>query len=196
MATYDYKLSRNISWFLVTNPAIAKINFKFKRYKVYPTAYRSDVAYALKGEKIQVRIKNLKAGLGAQYYYGLDELVVPPTFNLNNYRDQAYLIHECTHAHLDIQNIGAHLLQENEAVAYIAEAVFLEAIKQKPLGTRKLRTLSHEIARKIIGGTYEVSAGEADSLIKEIFKHPDYIKPAMVNSNGVWSIKSWFNPSK
>jgi hypothetical protein len=196
MATYNYNLSRDISWFLIKNPAIGSINFKLRSFKVYPTAYRRDVAYALKGERIRVRIKKLDPGLGAQYYNGLDELCLSPSFKLSNYRDQAYLIHECTHAHLDIQNSGYHLFHENEAVGYVAEAIFLESIRKQPLSQHRIRLLSHEIAKRILAGQYVVSEPDTKALVLEISKHPGYTKRLVMKSDGVWTWKSWFNPSK
>src|SRR5882757_1011128 len=130
--------------FLTTDANINRLNFAFRTYRVYPTAYQKDVANALRLDSIKIREEGGSSkSAKASYYMDFDLLSVSPTFNIHNWRDQAFLVHECTHAHLDIQNLGKHPGHENEAVAYLAEAVFLEAAGNNPLGTETIRIVAH-----------------------------------------------------
>src|SRR6266850_7997865 len=126
--------------FLRGNPHLNRINFAFDTFKVYPTAYKIDVADAIASEEIKIRKKGGSSlAAGASYDMNFDSLELSPTFSILAARDQAFLVHECTHAHLDIQNIGTHSGHQDEAVAYLAEAIFLEAAGQPPLGSETIR---------------------------------------------------------
>ena len=193
-------LRRDISWFLATNKTIDRINFAVKgKYKVYPSAFKSDVSYAIKGERIRTTLGTVPRGGVAMYSNGGllgDKIVLSPLFALNDYRSQTVLIHECVHAHLDIQNIGRHSLYENEAVAYIAGGVYLEALKRKPSTKERFVWLAQAIAEKVLKGTYWVPDQDSDPLIKAIARHPAYAGYPTTESNGAWSYKHWFNPCK
>ena len=132
----------DIVCFLKMNPFISRLNFSFLSYKVYPTAYQKDVAEAIHSEEIKIGT-GVSPGAGANYYNEFDRLELLKTFDIKSRREQAFLIHECTHAHLDIQRFGSHSGHENEAVAYLAEAIFLEAAGGPPLGTEMIRVVSH-----------------------------------------------------
>ncbi len=156
-------------------------------YKVYPTAYQKDVADAFKSGAIKIKTTGpSSAAAGASYDGTYDSLEVAPTFTLSSPRDRAFLIHECTHAHLDIQNFGPSSRFEQEAVAYLAEAMFLEASGDPPLGPEAIRVLSHRIARSLLSsGAYAVSSADATALVAEVAKHPHYkSKTYFINSNG------------
>jgi hypothetical protein len=178
-------LKDDIVRFLRTHAHINQINFSFGSFKVYPSAYQKDVANAVASGEIKVRTKGAStASAGASYDMNYDSLELSPLFNLSLPRDQAFLIHECTHAHLDIQNTGTHSGHENEAVAYLAEAVFLEAARQPPLGSETIRTISHRLAKMVLAKTYTISAGDVAALVFEVRKHPHYSGSAAYNSNG------------
>jgi len=178
-------LKDDIARFLRTNAYIKQINFSFGSFKVYPSAYQKDVADAIVSGEIKVRTKGAStAAAGASYDVNYDSLELNPSFNLSVPRDQAFLIHECTHAHLDIQTLGTHSKHENEAVAYLAEAVFLEAAKQPPLGNEAIRAVSHRLGKMVLAKTYTIPAGDVAALIAEVRKHPHYSGSATYNSNG------------
>ncbi|HYP12422.1 MAG TPA: hypothetical protein VEQ63_00740, partial [Bryobacteraceae bacterium] len=42
--------------FLTTNPAISELNFGFRTFKVYPSAYRKDVADAIKKGDVKINL--------------------------------------------------------------------------------------------------------------------------------------------
>jgi len=183
-------LKSDIVNFLRTNPNIGRLNFEFKTslrsYKVYPSAYSKDVADAINTDAIIIRSKGApSAGAGAGYDLNYDSLELSPSFSISNWRDQAFLVHECTHAHLDIQGLGSHSGHENEAVAYLAEALFLEAAGNSPLGSETIRTVSHGIAKGVIAKrTYGVAATDTASLVAEVAKNPHYSSKVIYRANG------------
>src|SRR5262249_44605772 len=136
MSLEDETTRLKIIKFLITNEQIKKINFAFSsndRYRVYPSAYSKDVANALISGAIKVKTQqSLQQGAVASYDQRLDRMDFGPGFDLGDYHSQGDLVHECTHAHLDIQGIGLHPCEQDEAVAYVAEAVFLEGLRKGP----------------------------------------------------------------
>jgi hypothetical protein len=179
----DLKQNMNISNFLKKNVFIDSINFSFKRYKVYPSAYKKDVSKAISSGDVRIGTGVTK-GAGANYYNEFDRLELSPSFSIANWDDQAFLIHECTHIHLDIQDFGKHSGHENEAVAYLAEAVFLEASGNPALSGHAIRKVSHHIAKKILSGTYSVPIKDANDLVKEVAAEPNYSSKSVYISNG------------
>jgi len=172
--------------FLTTNKAILKINFSLLRYKVYPGAYQKDVADAITSGEIKVNSsgKAVKAGAAASYYPDYDSLDVSATFNILDPDDQTYLVHECTHAHIDIQTLGVVDYHENEAVAFVAEALFSLASSYTPVGSDPIRLASRAIAANLLAGNYAVPAADAASLVSVIRSHPHYMGRPPVDSNG------------
>ncbi|HYP15014.1 MAG TPA: hypothetical protein VEQ63_13890, partial [Bryobacteraceae bacterium] len=115
------------------------------------------------------------AAAAASYYTDFDSLDVSPSFNIAAWEDQAYFVHECTHAHIDIQELGKHSGHENEAVAYLAEAMFLVASGKAPLGTQPTRIVSQQIATLLLANKrYAVLPSEATALVAEVAKEPIY----------------------
>jgi hypothetical protein len=164
------------------------MNFSSSRsvinYSIQPSDYRN-VANAIRDGHIQVRTRrNFPAGSASQYHFGLDAIELPPNFSLyHSSTNPAYIVHECTHAILDMRNIGNFSNWENEAVAFIAEAIYLEACQQKPLGSSSIRQISHSIAQGVLGGSRTVSNSDFSSLISEISSHPLYAASPTINSN-------------
>jgi hypothetical protein len=142
----------DIVFFLRSHPAIAKINFSFSSFKVYPSAYRMDVADSIDSGKVDLRIKPLPPLVAASYDVLYDQLTISSTFTFASIADQALLVHESTHIYLDILKIGWHSRYTNEAVAYLAEAVFLEAGGHAPRAPKSISAISHTIARSICPG--------------------------------------------
>ena len=171
--------------FLRSAPSLTRINFEFRSFRVYPTAYQKDVADAIASGAVMVRTKGASSpAAGASYSINYDSLELSPAFHIGSIRDQAFLIHECTHAHLDIQCTGIQSAHENEAVAYLAEAIFLETLKQPPLGTESIRIVSHRLANMVLAGTYTVSRVDTDALVSEVSKHSHYATTVNYISNG------------
>ena len=178
-------LKDDIAQFLRTDKAINKLNFAFGRYKVYPSAYQRDVAGAVASGEIKVRTKGASSpAAGASYDRNYDSFELSPSFTITKRRDQGFLVHESTHAHLDIQSIGSHSGHEDEAVAYLAEAMFLEAAGAPPLGSEAIRVVAHRIAKSMLGGVYFVPGADVKALTAEVRKNPHYATQVTYNSNG------------
>jgi hypothetical protein len=170
--------------FLKTEPNIARLNFAFKTYKVYPSAYRKDVADAIDSGAIKLGSAPA-SGAGATYYVDMDRLELQPGFTIAGWMDQALLIHECTHAHLDIQNFGKHSGHENEAVAYLAEALYLEASGKPPVSTHAIRAVSHRIAKGLLAsGNYAVAPTDVTDLVAQVAAEPSYSSKVFYVSDG------------
>jgi hypothetical protein len=175
-------LKSDIVNFLKHDTTIPLLNFACMWFRVYPSAYQKDVADAIDSEAIKLG-GAVKSGAGASYYMGFDTLDVRPGFSISNVSDQAYLVHECTHAYLDIQNTGLHSSHQDEATAYIAEAMFLEAQGKPPLGPQTIRTIAHGIAKGLLKGGYTVAPADVTALTTAIAAHPTYKAPTY-DSNG------------
>ena len=169
--------------FLRRDINISRINFSFGRYKVYPTAYQKDVADAIDSGEIVIGTAVSK-GAGATYILNFDSLELSHGFSLSTSEEKGLLVHECTHAHLDIQNFGSHSGHENEAVAYVAEAVFLEAAGYPPISTHPIRVISHGIAKKLLAGAYSVGAADSATLVAAVAAEPQYSSKALYMSDG------------
>lgn len=110
--------------FLKTHPSINAVNFKLGAYKIWPDGYRRHVAGALVSGEIRMGTA-VNKDAAASYGMDQDRLELAPTANLSSLRDQGLVVHECTHAIIDMCAIGEHSAFEDEAVAYIAQAIFL-----------------------------------------------------------------------
>lgn len=174
----------DIAKFLTSNAFINRINFAFGKFKVYPSAYQKDVASVIASGEIKIRTSGASSSAaGASYDMKYDSLELSPTFSMASIRDQAFLVHECTHAHLDIQNTGAHSGHEDEAVAYLAEAIFLEAAGQPPLGSETIRIVSHRIAKAVLSGLYLIPSADSADLTSEVAAHSHYASKVKYESN-------------
>lgn len=177
----------DIATFLRTNPNIGKLNFCLvSTLRVYPTAYSKDVADRIDSGAIKLLVgKGISAGAGATYDMVYDTLAVSATFSVASPSDQAFLVHECTHAHIDIQNIGSHSAFDSEATAYLAEALFLEASAQPPLSSHKVRTTAQAIAKSMLAtSAYIVAPADASLLVSAVKAEPLYAGRKPYDSNG------------
>ena len=179
------KIQNDILRFLILNPNIEHLDFTFLRYAISPKEYRVAFVRNVQFEKIIIRTKEFKnSSAGASYDYGFDLFELSPKFSISNWRDQALLIHECTHAVIDMKKIGHHSGHEDEAVAYLAEAIFLESSKKPALTKQAIRTESHKIAQSILNsGNKKVPDTDAQKLVAEVARHPMYKSNPMYNSN-------------
>lgn len=177
-------LKEDIVSFLRSDTKISKLNFEMFGRRVYPSAYQKDVADAFDKEIIKVKTKGASPGAGATYDLKFDTFEVAAGFSISMPDSKGFVIHECTHAHLDIQNFGAHAVAEGEAVAYLAEAVFMEAWGYKPISTHAVRVMAHTIAKKVVAGVYHVPPIDVTLLMGEVVKEPHYAGKAHYISNG------------
>ena len=197
--------------FLTTNQAINAVNFQLKSYRIWPGIYRKDVADALCRGDIKIGTMRQRGHIAASYQASLDFLSLLDTINLASLHDQGVILHECTHAALDMQALGYHSLAENEAVAYLAQAIFLvrssgELLceidshvppKQNAANGADIYRVAARIARDLLGTrSYRVPDEDADSLINIIATHPNYAnKPKMrsdrFNRSALETVARW-----
>ena len=195
------KYRRQIINFLESDPYINKVNFMFQGYKVYPSCYKVDIKNAIKNEDIEVKTESFKGRLIAQYKDDMwvllcdDDLVVSEKLNMASIVERSYILHECTHAHLDNQKHGKMQRDLNEAICYTAQHAWLMAFDRAnpnhkvtmPKGA--IHAAAHAIGQTIIAGTYAVDPRLANDLRNAIKKDPDYAaairRHPTVTSDGV-----------
>jgi hypothetical protein len=195
------KYRNQILNFLKSNPYIKKINFSFQGYKLYPSCYQIDIKNAIENEDIEITAKKLKGRVMAKYWDDIwillcdDELVVSDKLNMSSVSDQSYIIHECTHAHLDYRNLGQMQRDLNEAICYTAQHTWLAAFDKANPGHKvalpqgRIHAAARNIANQVIVGKYNVDPRLAQALRHEIRSDPDYAKAIRrhptVTSDGV-----------
>lgn len=179
-------IADDIASFLKRTPEIARLNFAFGKLQVSPNGYQNDVADAISAKKIKVKPGSpaVPDGAGAAYYAGFDTLDLRAGFSISKLSDQAYVVHECTHALFDLQNIGDHSGYDDEAASYIAEAIYLEALKKPPLDGHLVRVAAHGIAKKLLNGDHAVSAADMAKISDFVATTPLYEGKRLYESNG------------
>ena len=185
--TEKKQLKHNILVFLCTNKNIAKLDFIFRFNRIKPVDYSQRLYRAIQRDDIIIRTKGAAGPqAGASYDVGYDSFELKPNFSITNWRDQGFFIHESTHAVIDLKKIGKHSAFQDEAVAYFAEALFLEALGMSPLSSHHIRKISHEIAKDFLKGkTAAVPLKKIKELEKEVKKVPMYRNGRReYNSNG------------
>jgi len=153
-------------------------------YNIRPSDYTL-VANAIRDGNIIVRTEGIRSPeAGAAYDFNYDSLELPSGFTLTSSRNKAFIVHECTHAILDIRNIGRFSNYENEAVAYIAEAIILVASSQPALGSSNIRSISHRIAEDFMrSSSGTIPSRDFSQLVTAISRHPHYESSVNIRSN-------------
>lgn len=182
-----------ISRFLTTNQKIGKLNFQLRLpargYPVWPEGYKNHIARAVTNRIILIaKYDRLPNEVVARYSHNYNVLMPRSHFDITNWWHQALLIHECIHALMDYCNFGAYSTRDSEAVAYIAEAVFLKASGKSPPTTLDVREKCKPIADAILGGAYYVPENLASALTTAIAAE-SRIPNDNINSNGLQ--KNW-----
>ena len=176
---------KDVTTFLRTEKHLEGINFRLGDLKVYTLGYR-DVADAIDREEILVHVKEMDAGIAAQYFADLNVLELSETADIADPQQQALVVHECTHALLDLQVLGSISNYENEGAAYLAEALFLESAKAKPIGDQSMRVWAHTIARWMRENRqFELPKGASRLLAEAVASHPHYAGTSKYGSDGV-----------
>jgi hypothetical protein len=171
----------DVAHFLSTHPGIAAVNFEYDGFRVYPTAYSTDMAGLITLGRIKVVNTPLPAAVGARYEMQLDELKVRPTLDLTDPGDQALVVHEMTHAHTDYHMNGNSYfaawcsVEYGEALGYLAEALFRDGLGLGPLDGTTLRAEAMRVAKAVRAGAYVVPAADRTALEAEVAASPHYI---------------------
>jgi hypothetical protein len=174
-------LKDDVVSFLRTDPNIAKVNFEFDGFRVYPSAFSTDVADAVEKGRIGVRTSGaLNKGAGASYDPKFNEFNLAPGFNLTTIKGKTLLLHEATHAHMDLQAVGRMAREKAEAIGYLAEAVFITAAGYNPLSPFGmeggfLRQQAARMAEGVLGGDYTVPTAAASALVGTVRNEQHYM---------------------
>ncbi len=165
----------DVAHFLATDPGIAKVNFRFEDFPVYPTAYSKDLAGLLTAGRIAVVVSaTLPASVGAQYHPQANALHLPVGFSFLDSEHISLLVHEMTHAHLDYHEAGWVSQDYGEAIAYVAEALFREHYGIPPISGHALRLAAQSVAWRVIAGAYEIDRVDCRMLRNEVATDPWY----------------------
>jgi hypothetical protein len=173
----------DFSNFLKSDPAIGAINFQFSTYKVYPGGYRTDIADLVANGKIKINRRFSDIGMadtGASYMPDSDHFSISHGFDIAKDVPKLLFVHEATHALLDWQKVGTIPTTDSEAVAYLAEAIFVHTKGWKALGgvggtpPPRLRVEAYRVAGVVVGGAYTVPPGDAAALIAAVRATPLY----------------------
>lgn len=175
--------------FLENEPSISSMNFYYSGIRIWPGIFRSNLPDALLRRKILCKTTMfIEDGAGASYDSQADIVKLRKGFNVSNIPDQGVLIHELTHAFLDMQMIPGLMRKTYEAVGYLTQATFLEMNGYNPLGNVKdILLAAQSIAVKtIIPGRYKITEDDAQRLEGVIARNPLYRKDPSnpVISNG------------
>jgi len=188
-----------ISRFLTANEAIDKLNFRLRQpatreYSVWPDGYKTQIARAINKRTILIaRYDNLPSDVSARYSHNYNVLMLRSNFNIRNWWHQALVVHECTHALMDYCNFGPYSTREADAVAYIAEAVFLKALGKSPPSSLEVREKCKPIADVILAGAYYVPENLAADLMRTIASETR-IQNETINSDGLrrtWTARTY-----
>ena len=178
--------------FLRTDGAIGNLRFDMAGIAVAPNAYRHGQARKIAERRLSFRIRPdlLRTGIKAAWVVRTHRtpgtatppppaeiLFVRPGFQIARPDDRQYLVHELTHAHLHDLAIGIHARWHNEAVAYVAQAIW--SLSQPPLGLSggfdSLTTVAAaHIAAKVLDGETTVSLADTLTLMHAIKHDPLY----------------------
>lgn len=103
------------------DPMMAQMSFGVGR-RFIPASNYELVAKAIEGGYITV---HEDAGLSgsAVYHWDVNRIDVPPYGGAPSVGDRALIIHECTHAIVDLRKITVHV-EETEGLAYVAQALY------------------------------------------------------------------------
>ena len=177
--------------FLTQSPQIDALRFTFLTYQLFPNDYRIVVADAIKNGTITLKVTD-KIPVPCQYDADDNELRVTTVFDVKGADSWFYrglLVHESTHAHMDMLKSGSTPLYEAEALAYLAEAVYWTRSGVAYAGTSDessgVRSVANQIAKAIVDKRQPiVSSTEATQLMSAIRKTGHYRWKVDYTSNG------------
>lgn len=158
---------------LTKEAGYAKLNFKFKAYTVYPTGFTKDLADCLNAGKLKIKRRFSDLGFGdtgGSYMPDADHYSISAAFSIKVNKNRIILAHESTHALLDWQRLGKIPDPDSEAVAYIAEAIYIRAMGWTPLLDpatgipHPIRAAADLAAAAVLAGTYDLTMNQGASV--------------------------------
>lgn len=115
------QIARNIVLATLREPTVAGMHIGVGRLFI-PASHFEWLAKAIEGGYIGVREDpNLRGS--AVYFWDANRIDLPPYGRNPGIGDRALIIHECTHAILDLRKITTRV-EETEGLAYVAQALY------------------------------------------------------------------------
>jgi hypothetical protein len=115
------QIARNAVLATLRDPAVTLMNFGVGRLYIPANQYEW-VAKAIEENYITVREDASLTG-SAYYNWKDNRITVPPYGGNPSIGQRALIIHECTHAIVDLRMITTHV-EETEGIAYVAQALY------------------------------------------------------------------------
>jgi hypothetical protein len=115
------QVARNIILSVLREPVVSMMNFGVGRLFIPATHYEW-VAKAIEGNYITVR-EDPKLSGSAVYFWGANRIDVPVYSTRPSVGERALIIHECTHAIVDLRKLTTRV-DETEGLAYVAQALY------------------------------------------------------------------------
>lgn len=180
---------------LRTEPAIQKINFEFNGCRIWPGAYEK-VADAIDRGEIRIDAVPYNSsdlgGASAKYNAEVDVMTVASGLPAGSIGLVADVIHEATHAYLDLLNDTKHPIKRKtgEGCAYTADATYHVVTGgsiDRVSPTAGIYAVAMPIAKDIVvGGKYNVPAVDVSALEAAVKANPLYTDTAeqIYESNG------------
>ena len=153
MANYSSSLQRRVADVL-REPVLQHIDFSLEDFHINSTNYGL-VADAIETGRIQIELSTPRPGaaLGAAYTPGRDMMSISGSGTFTNARDKATIVHESTHAMLDMLRIATFSDINDEAASYLAESVYLHAQQSDYV----LSEISDVTTRNLIGAAQQTA---------------------------------------
>lgn len=126
MEYYNMTLQRRVADVFNT-PGISKIDFYFEDIHITSNGLR-EVGEAIRTRRIKVEIDPGKEGskIAAAYTAGTDTLSIPSS-EINNAFDRSQIVHEGTHALMDMYQYKQLTAANDEIIGYVTDAIYLAA---------------------------------------------------------------------
>lgn len=177
MATQDQKARKQFA-VVLGYQAIQKISFTFDGITVSPSDY-ARISRAIVSGKINIAIDKKLGGdrAGASYRHKKN-LISVPFLPYGIYpKEKVTIVHECTHAILDMHRIRTTSLKD-EVVAYVADSIFHLAAGFEFTTKSRIHPISVAIARDMLStGRRNLRVGDPDIAIlaTAIINNPTYL---------------------
>ena len=113
--------------------AVGKINFRFKRLSVTRAGFLAlsnhfSNGYVANRIRVTVRPILIHRNSLAEYSAAKDKLLLRSPNAMDTDIGRAVVLHECTHAQMDLRRLHGTVTRTEEAAAHIAEALYLLAV--------------------------------------------------------------------
>jgi len=178
---------------------LRRINFRLKNYAI--NGGDGNTGYVrldrlIHDNAIRVNRRFSDAGFGdatgaASYVMATDTFSLSTRFNPTTGFGKAILAHEGAHALIDMQKLGSIDRGTSEAIAYTAEAIWLQLngydhIKDKGGVPNPVRVKAFDIADTLISARSSlVPDNDAEALVNLIIKNKQYDDPSPHISDGI-----------